>query len=326
MKQSYTFLSLAEEILSESEMPMTINDIWDSAVKKWLDRKLGSEGKTPVDTLRARLYTNVQESEDKKRFVIVSRNPTLFWLVSREKEFSEEFINKFYENQLVNNKTDDETIHERKYHQVLTCFLNSCPLGSIKVKTIFHEKAKKGVKGQDKWLFPDMVGVSFIFSEGYYKPASIELMKLVQYPMCKFYSFELKKSLDFSNYKKSYFQAVSNSSWANEGYLVCIDIDEDAKGELKRLRDSFGIGLIQLNLDNINDSLIIYPATTKSMIDISTMNLLVNKSQDFEEFVKNVQNSIKLNELVNKDIYDKVLDDNDINKYLLELKSKNDKN
>ena len=43
------------------------------------------------------------------------------------------------------------------------------------------------------------------------------------------------------------------------------------------------------------------------MIDIATINLLVNKSEDFKEFVKNVQNSIKLNELVNKDIYDKII-------------------
>lgn len=66
MKSNYTFLSLAEEILSESKMPMTINDIWDSAVKKGLDKKLGSEGKTPSATLGARLYKNIQKTEGKK--------------------------------------------------------------------------------------------------------------------------------------------------------------------------------------------------------------------------------------------------------------------
>jgi hypothetical protein len=30
----------------------------------------------------------------------------------------------------------------------------------------------------------------------------------------------MKKELNFSNLRESYFQAVSNSSWANEGYLV----------------------------------------------------------------------------------------------------------
>jgi hypothetical protein len=37
----------------------------------------------------------------------------------------------------------------------------------------------------------------------------------------------LKKDLNFSNLRESYFQAVSNFSWANEGYLVAVEIDTD---------------------------------------------------------------------------------------------------
>lgn len=326
MKQSYTFLSLAEEILSESEMPMTINDIWDSAVKKGLDKKLGSEGKTPSATLGARLYKNIQKTADKKKFMIVSKKPTLFWLISRKNELPsqdkiDDFLDKSYSKSDENN-----SYNERMIHQVLTNYINNCPLGHIYVKTIFHENSIKGKKGQDKWTYPDMVGVSFIFSEDDYNPASIELMKLVQYPMCKFYSFELKKSLNFGNYKESYFQAVSNSSWSNEGYLVCIDIDDEVKHELKRLCDSFGVGLIQLNIDNIDDSVIIYPSAVKPIIDIATIELLVSKNKDFLDFINNVNNSIKLNQLVDEAKYDKVFTDDEINKYLLKFKSKNDKN
>lgn len=326
MKQSYTFLSLAEEILSESEMPMTINDIWNSAVKKGLDKKLGSEGKTPSATLGARLYKNIQKTADKKKFMIVSKKPTLFWLISRKNELPsqdkiDDFLDKSYSKSDENN-----SYNERMIHQVLTNYINNCPLGHIYVKTIFHENSIKGKKGQDKWTYPDMVGVSFIFSEDDYNPASIELMKLVQYPMCKFYSFELKKSLNFGNYKESYFQAVSNSSWSNEGYLVCIDIDDEVKHELKRLCDSFGVGLIQLNIDNIDDSVIIYPSAVKPIIDIATIELLVSKNKDFLDFINNVNNSIKLNQLVDEAKYDKVFTDDEINKYLLKFKSKNDKN
>ena len=35
--------------------------------------------------------------------------------------------------------------------------------------------------------------------------------------------------------KKSYFQAVSNSSWANKGYLVALDINTNLYSELERL-------------------------------------------------------------------------------------------
>jgi hypothetical protein len=43
----------------------------------------------------------------------------------------------------------------------------------------------------------------------------------------KFYSFELKKELTFSNLRESFFQAVSNSSWAHEGYLVAAEVSAD---------------------------------------------------------------------------------------------------
>lgn len=325
MKQNYTFLSLAEEILSESEMPMTINDIWDSAVKKGLDKKLGSNGQTPVATLGARLYKNVKKSEDKQKFMIVSKKPTLFWLISRKNELpSQEKIDDFLDKSY--SKLDEKSSYnERMIHQVLANYINNCPLGHIYAKTIFHENSIKGKKGQDKWTYPDMVGVSFIFSEDDYSTASIELMKLVQYPMCKFYSFELKKSLNFGNYKESYFQAVSNSSWSNEGYLVCVDIDDEVKHELKRLCDSFGVGLIQLNIDNIDNSVIIYPSAVKPIVDIATIELLVSKNKDFLEFISNVNNSIKLNQVVDEAKYDKVLSDDEINKYLLKLKAKNNK-
>lgn len=258
--------------------------------------------------------------------MIVSKKPTLFWLISRKNELPsqdkiDDFLDKSY------SKSDETNLYnERMIHQVLTNYINNCPLGHIYVKTIFHENSIKGKKGQDKWTYPDMVGVSFIFSEDDYNPASIELMKLVQYPMCKFYSFELKKSLNFGNYKESYFQAVSNSSWSNEGYLVCVDIDNEVKHELKRLCDSFGVGLIQLNIDNIDDSVIIYPSAVKPIIDIATIELLISKNKDFLDFINNVNNSIKLNQLVDEAKYDKVLTDDEINKYLLKFKSKNDKN
>ena len=63
----------------------------------------------------------------------------------------------------------------------------------------------------------------------------------------------MKKTLNFTNLREYYFQAVSNSSWANEGYSVALDIDEDDSflAELKRLNNAFGIGVIKLNAENI---------------------------------------------------------------------------
>lgn len=53
----------------------------------------------------------------------------------------------------------------------------------------------------------------------------------------RIYSFELKKILNRGNYRESFFQAVSNSSWAHEGYLVCANLkeDEDLLSELMNI-------------------------------------------------------------------------------------------
>ena len=88
------------------------------------------------------------------------------------------------------------------------------------------------------------------------------------------------------------------------------------------MSDAFGIGLIQLNIDNIDDSMIIYPSAVKPVIDIATIELLVSKNKDFLEFISNVNNSIKLNKLVDKAKYDKVLSDDELNNYLSKLNSK----
>ena len=38
--------------------------------------------------------------------------------------------------------------------------------------------------------------------------------------------------------------ALSNSSWANYGYLVTFEINEDLDEEMKLLNNAFGIGII----------------------------------------------------------------------------------
>jgi len=70
----------------------------------------------------------------------------------------------------------------------------------------------------------------------------------------KIFSFEIKKHLDFGNYKEYFFQAVSNSSWANEGYLAALSVPQDGefREALQKLSQSFGIGIILLDAANLS--------------------------------------------------------------------------
>lgn len=80
---------------------------------------------------------------------------------------------------------------------------------------------------------------------------TLKKLKLFNEQPYKVFSFEMKQKLDLGNLRSEYFQAVSNSSWANEGYLVAPIItteNEDFMSELTLLNNSFGIGVIKLNI------------------------------------------------------------------------------
>ncbi|GAA7865596.1 hypothetical protein HpMS191_02650 [Helicobacter pylori] len=108
----------------------------------------------------------------------------------------------------------------------------------------------------------------------------------------KIFSFELKKEISLSNLKESYFQAVSNSTWANEGYLVVFGIEVEVLGELRRLNQSFGIGVIKLESE-ISNSEILLPAKERE-IDIPTLNMLIEQSpEDFKPFMEKINKQIE---------------------------------
>ena len=179
--------------------------------------------------------------------------------------------------------------HERDLHPVLTYFLKFDKYFQAYSKTIFHEISPKGAKGEDKWLYPDMVAVHFEYAN-YQKSSVLNFITKFNKPPIKIYSFEIKKELNFSNYKESFFQAVSNSSWANEGYLVAAQILPDGQfmESLKKLSQSFGIGIIELNRHNVKQSKIVSPAKFKEMMDYSVVDELANKNANFSQFLKTI--------------------------------------
>ncbi|EJC03152.1 hypothetical protein HPHPP3_0190 [Helicobacter pylori Hp P-3] len=134
----------------------------------------------------------------------------------------------------------------------------------------------------------------------------------------KLFSFELKVEIGFPNLKESYFQAVSNSTWANEGYLVVFKIEDEVLGELRRLNQSFGIGVIKLESE-ISNSKILLPAKERE-IDISTLNMLIEQSpKDFEPFMEKINKQIKtgLDTAVDMEkFFDLVLDDEAMRKHI----------
>ncbi len=156
-------------------------------------------------------------------------------------------------------------------------------------KTINAVKVSKKKDKIGKWTNPDIVGINpAILSMTPLFQKEVEKLGMFSTKVFQFYSFELKLKIDKSNITECYFQAVSNSNWANYGYLVVGDMDTDPAfmSSLTRLNNGYGIGVIKLDIDNPEKSEVIVSARERDIVDINFMNFLADMNKDFYEFVQ----------------------------------------
>ena len=135
----------------------------------------------------------------------------------------------------------------------------------------------------------------------------------------------MKCKVNYTNFREYYFQAVSNSSWANEGYLVAIDFEdkEELIEEMLRLNNAFGIGIIKLNVENIEQSEIIIPSRINDSIDWETVDRLIEVNPDFKNFVISINDVAKSNsKTIHKDVFDKIFSDSEISRHIKDKKIK----
>lgn len=138
--------------------------------------------------------------------------------------------------------------------------------------------------GGNRWLYPDVVGMESLGADWHREVRDC----VSQYGdrRSKLWSFEVKPLLNRSNVRECFFQTVSNSSWANFGYLVAQNIDHAAMKELRMLAAAHGIGVIQLMVENPAESQILIPAREREVIDWDMVNRLATENRDFLDYVK----------------------------------------
>ncbi|EQD98996.1 HrgA protein [Helicobacter pylori PZ5056] len=318
-----TYIELGKKVLEQAGKPLSAKEIWERACEMGLDKERPSIGKTPWSTIGSDL------GKDKKQFYVARKQGRayFYWLKSREGEFPpQETLNAKEEDDgqsecLDAAKKQETSFNERDLHPLLVKFLNEDPNFKLLCKTIYHEKCQKGKKGEGEWNYPDIVGVYFPYDKYFpyneYKKETLEFLHRTGQKRHKLFSFELKKELSFSNLKESYFQAVSNSSWANEGYLVAKNIDDKILDELRRLNQSFGIGVIKLESETSN-SKILFLARERE-IDIPTLDMLVKQSpEDFKSFMEKINKQIekKFDTPIEMDGFDPVLNDEEMQEHI----------
>lgn len=284
-----TYLELGLLALEELARPASEGEIWAHIEQRQLYKRLKSYdegvglksvGDTPRKSVGSPLYTEAKKTDGRvkaqghwpKRFYLPSYNGPLDLDPDPTSE----------------PETRSPRFHERDLHPLLVAFLHGSPLFQAAARTIYHEGSKKKGAGVNQWLHPDLVAVRFDYAD--YGENLLALMDKFDRRPLKIYSFEIKKTLNYSNYKESFFQAVSNSSWAHEGYLVALTVeeDEDFRAALQKLARSFGIGIIQLDAAHVAQSSVLSPARRRERLDYDATQELAENNPDFQEFLRTV--------------------------------------
>jgi uncharacterized protein len=292
------FLQLARKVLEIEKRPLTINEIWEIGKERGFDKELTTSGKTPWATLSAMVHVDVRDNP-KSLFLATGARPNRFVLKSLIESNGEQVLDILPPEEK-RQKTD---YLEKSLHPFMVYY--GFYYLKAYLKTIRHTKSDKREFGE--WVHPDIIGCYFSFSD--WKDEVVEVSTLTGNASIKLYSFELKRELSLSNLREAFFQAVSNSSWANEGYLVAADIDNDEEfqNELKRLSTSFGIGVIKIDVNEPDSTEVIFPARSKDLVDWETVNKLAGMNPDFLEFLKRVKVDMSSRE-IRKEMYDHVLE------------------
>jgi hypothetical protein len=242
------------------------------------------DAKTPADTIQSRCGDFIREGDSRVRrtkkngiyLYYLAKYESAIRLFDDFEEFSNEPAKK-------NTKIEKERVFaERDLHKLLSSFLKS---KDIYTKTIFHEQSNNKDNNQI-WTHPDMVGIQFLNLQN---KASQNFLKAInRIDTFKLSSYELKKEINSdSELKKAFFQAVSNSSWANYGYLVAFEISDSLKEEMTRLNQSFGIGIIKLNAYPYQSE-ILFQAKYREL-DFKTIDKLCKINKEFERFIEQTE-------------------------------------
>ncbi|NMH26519.1 hypothetical protein [Flavobacterium silvaticum] len=240
--------------------------------------------KTPASTISASLGDFIRNGDTRVKRIKQENGSYLYYLTKNEQNIGIDLLysETEIEPQVATGKAKLKIYEERDLHKLVSSYLKNTDIYS---KTIFHEQSN-GKDSNQIWTHPDMVGIKFLNLQT--KASQTFLKSINRVDTFKLSSYELKREINSdSELKKAFFQAVSNSSWANYGYLVAFEISDSLTEEMARLNESFGIGIIELNA-NPYQSKVLFPATYRNL-DFRTIDKLCKMNKEFEKFIENTE-------------------------------------
>lgn len=241
-------------------------------------------GKTPGSTVSASLGDFIRNGDTRVKRIKQDGGTYSYYLTKNEQNIGIDILSGTTETEVTKVVKVDKTktYDERDLHKLLSSYLKNTGIYS---KTIFHEQSN-GKDNNQIWTHPDMVGIKFLNLQT--KASQNFLKSINRVDTFKLSSYEIKKEINSdSELKKAFFQAVSNSSWANYGYLVAFEFSDSLTEEMERLNQSFGIGVIELNA-NPYQSKILFPAKFRNL-DFKTIDKLCKINKEFEKFIEQTE-------------------------------------
>ena len=282
-------LKSLEEINDITNYLMVLNHIMD---KHYYDF---GEAKTPGSTISAVLGDFISNGDTRVKRIKQDGGTYSYYLTKNEQNIGIDVLSGATESVTTTTVKVDKTktYDERDLHKLLSSYLKNTGIYS---KTIFHEQSN-GKDNNQIWTHPDMVGIKFLNLQT--KVSQNFLKAINRGDTFKLNSYEIKKEINNDNeLKKAFFQAVSNSTWANYGYLVAFEFSDSLMEEMERLNQSFGIGVIELNA-NPYQSKVLFQAKYRDL-DFKTIDKLCKMNKEFEKFIEQTEKLMTAEERYSK--------------------------
>jgi hypothetical protein len=253
-----------------------------------MERSKNQRLKTEIDLIQ-QLAAEIQPRNFSKDPYIktIEERPRRFYYSERSDEEELALMEKDNHSGLGTTPTMEMPLSEADLYPLLAQYLAA--EFDVYTKRIDEKRSsnRRGLSG-NIWLYPDMVSLENLTRD--WDRDLRDCVGEMTAPKARLWSFEVKKLLNRSNTREAYFQAVSNSSWAHYGYLVAGRIEgPDTLKELRMLYGLHGIGVIQLNVEDIAKSEVVIPARFRTEVDWSTANRLCEENTDFRQFIKLVR-------------------------------------
>ena len=268
--------------LEELQQPSTYLEVYNHIMDKGLYPHFETKD-TPEKTVSAQLGDFIRKSDTRVKRVKLPTGTFGYYLTKNEQVIGTDILTGTSVSTLFKTSNEQKSYNERDLHRLLATYLKS---HSIESKTIYHEKSSSKKDKNQKWVHPDMVGITFMKLEN----SSSEALQWTvnRNDTFNLNSYEIKKEINTDyELKEAFFQAVSNSSWANYGFLVAFYFNESLHGEIKRLSQAFGIGVIELKA-NPYESQLLFPSKYKEL-DFKTIDKLCKINAEFEKFITHTE-------------------------------------